>query len=252
MASSLRILIYIGMIAVVFIIGITGTYLIGHYENGFSVPINSVFTAAYFTVITISTIGYGDIVPVTSLARLFVMLLIIVGLGVFLSAITFVSSEFVNSRVSNLTGKLNPFEKRMMKDHVILVGSDSVNLRMAEKLKEKNIRFVLISSNKEIVEQLRAEEGYKAFVAEETDEEALRQFEFGKAKSIIIDMRDKSHMVYAILLIRNLTEKSKIVAIARSQEEERHIRSMGAGIGIISPSEMVSKILTQKIEELKD
>jgi len=247
---SLRIYVYIVLIAIVFLGGIAGTYIIGHYENGFNVPINSVFTASYFTVVTVATVGYGDIVPVTNEARLFVMILVVVGLGVFFSALTLVSSEFVNSRVAHLTGRLNPFEKRLLKNHVILVGSDSVNLRLAEKLKEKNVRFVMISSNSETVEELREVHGFRAFLAEETDADAMKQFEFGKAKSIIIDMRDKSHMVYAILLIRTLAEKSKIVAIAHSREEETHIRSMGAGIGIISPSEMVSNLLTQKIEEL--
>lgn len=249
MVSSLRLFVYISTIIVVFAIGIAGTYLLGHYENGFNVPINSPLEAAYFTVMTLTTVGYGDIVPVTNAARLFDMVLVLTGLGILLSTLTFVSTEFVNSRINTLTGRLNPFEKRLLKNHVVLVGTDSVNMRLSEKLKEKNVRFILLSSNRESVEQLRST-GVRAFFADETNEEQMSMFELGRAKSIIIDMRDKSHMVYAILLVRNLAEKSKIVAIAHSKDEETHIRSMGAGIGIISPSEMVSNILTQKIEEL--
>lgn len=249
MASSLTIFTYIFIILVIFAAGVSGTYILGHYQNGFNVPINSPLTAAYFTVITLFTVGYGDIVPVTSAARIFVIALVITGIGVFLSAVTLVSSELVNARVAHLEGRLNPFEKRLMKDHVILVGSDIINMRLADKLKEKNVRFVMLSSNKETVKQL-SEDGIRAFAVDETDDEEMRKFEFGKAKSIIIDMRDKSRMVYAILLIRTLAEKSKIVTVAHSTEEEKHIRSMNAGVGIISPSEIASNIISQKIEEL--
>ncbi len=247
--ASLRIIIYVALIIIVFVVGTTGTYLLGHYGNGFNIPIKTPLEAAYFTVITVSTVGYGDIVPVSNTARIFVMGMILFGIGLVISAVTLISNEFVTARVANLTGNLNPFEKRLLRNHVVLVGTDAVNMRLSEKLKEKNVKFIMLSSSREGVEQLR-EDGIRAFYADETNEEQMRNFELGRAKSIIIDMRDKAHMVYAILLIRNLAEKSKIVAIAHSKEEENHIRSMHAGIGIISPFEMVSNILSQKIEEL--
>lgn len=249
MVSSLRLFVYATTVLAVFIIGTAGTYFLGHYYGGYNVQINTPLTAAYFAVITMTTVGYGDIIPVSDAARIFTMVMVLSGLGVLLSTLTLVSNEFVNERIANLTGKMNPFEKRILKRHVVLVGTYSVNMRLAEKLKEKNVRFIMISSNKDTVDQLRSE-GIKAFYADETNEEQMKAFELNKAKSIIIDMHDKSHMVYAILLIRNLAEKSKIVVIAHSKDEENHIRTMGAGIGIISPSEMVSNILTQKIEEL--
>lgn len=249
MKSSLRILTYLLLIVVIFVAGTTGTYILGHYYNGFNIRINSVLDAAYFTTITISTVGYGDIVPVTNAARLFVMAIIITGIGVFLSAITFITGEFVNSRAGSAEGKVSAFEKRLFSNHVILVGTDSVNMRLAEKLKAKNERFIVLTSDLETHDHLR-ELGYKAYVVDETNEDDMMKFEFNKAKSVIIDMRNKSNMVYAILVVRGLAEKSKIAAIAHSKDEEVHIRSMGAGVGVLSPSDMVSDILMEKIQEL--
>lgn len=250
MALSQRILVYVSLIAVVFAAGISGTYLIGHYEQGFNVPINSLLTAAYYTTITLSTVGFGDIVPVTNTARIFTIVLIITGIGIFLGALTSATSEIVNTRVEYLAGRINPFEKRLLKNHVILVGMDNINMRLAEKLKEKNIKFIVLSSDVALVKQFRDQKGYRAFVVDETDEKAMSDFEPERAKSIIIDMNDKSRMVYALLIIRNLAENSRIVAIARNHEEEIRIRGMGLGIGVISPAEMASNLLSQKIEEL--
>lgn len=251
MASlKLNIIVYLTLILIVLAGGTMGTYFIGKYYNGFNVPIRTPLEAAYFTVITVTTVGYGDIVPVSNTARIFVMALILSGIGVLISAVTLISNEFVNARVARITGSLNPFEKRMLKNHIVLVGTDSINMSLMVKLKEKNARFIALSSNQEFVAELR-ESGIKAFYVDETNEEQMRSFELSKAKSIIIDMRDKSHMVYAILLIRTLAEKSKIVVIAHSKEEETHMRSMGAGIGILNPFEMASNVLMQKLEELK-
>lgn len=247
--TSRMIAIYIFLIAVVFIGGIAGTYALGHYYSGFNVPIVSPLDAAYFTVITVATVGYGDIVPVTAAARIFVMVLVLVGIGTFLSTITFISSALITARVEDTAGRLNPFDKRLLKNHVILVGGDTVNARLAEKLKEKNARFIMISHNPDVVAQLH-DQGYKAYLADETSEEEMVKFEFNKAKSVIIDMIDKSRMVYAILVVRDLAEKSKIVVIAHNPDEETHIRRMGAGVGVINPAEMVSNILSQKIDEL--
>ena len=250
MALSQKLIVYIFLIAVIFAVGISGTYLIGHYEKGFNVPINSGLTAAYYTTVTLSTVGYGDIVPVTNTARIVTRILIITGIGIFLGALTSITSELVNTRVEYLTGKINSFEKRLLRKHVILVGLDYINVRLAEKLKEKNAKFIVLSSDINLVKQLRDQKGYRAFVVDETDENAMSQFEFKHAKSIIIDMNDKSKMVYALLVIRNIAENSRIVAIARTHEDETRIRGMKLGIGVISPAEMASNLLSQKIEEL--
>jgi voltage-gated potassium channel len=239
---------YIVGIIIVFIFGISGTYVLGHYEHGFNVPINSLLDAAYFTTITLATVGYGDVVPVTNIAKIFVMVLIISGIGVFITSVTVITGEFVNSRMEKYSGRLSGFERRLLKNHVVLIGVDSVNLRLAERLKNKKAKFLIITSDKTMLDHLRST-GYKAYLADETNEDDMKNFELGKAKAIIMDMRDKSRMVYAILLVRNLAKDSRIVTVAHTKEEERNTRSMGVSIGIINPADLASEILAKKLIE---
>ncbi len=249
MRVSDKIIAYILAISFVFAFGISGTYILGHYKNGFNIRINTLLDAAYFTVTTISTVGYGDIVPVTETARLFVIVLVITGLGVFLSAITVLSGDFVNSRIEKFSGGITNIERRFLRNHVVLVGTDTVNSSLAEKLKNRRVSFIIITSDKSTFEELRSH-GYRTFIADETDEEAMKKFELGRAKSIIIDMHDKSRMVYAILVVRNLAKNPRVVTVAHNKEEEKNVRNLSAGIGIINPPSLASDIISKRIAEL--
>lgn len=248
-SSRIKIIAYIIAILVIFSFGISGTYIIGHYGNGFNIRINNLVDAVYFTTITLSTIGYGDIYPVTSIAKIFVMVLIISGLGVFLSAVTVISSEFVNSRVEKISGRIGRFDRLGLRNHVVLVGSDTVNMLLAQKLKSKGTKFIMLTSATDEYDKL-IDLGYRAYLTDATEEEQMKKFEFDKAKSIIVDMHDKSRMIYAILILRNLAAKSKIVTVAHTKEEEKNVRSLTAGVGVINPEDIASDILSRKISEL--
>jgi voltage-gated potassium channel len=247
--ASTIIIAYVTAVIVVFIFGMIGTYVLGHYDHGFNVQIDSLTTAAYFTIITISTVGYGDIVPVTRAARIFVMILIVSGLGVFISSATGISSEIMNRSIERrMRGNTSFLERKLLRNHIVLIGADSVNMRIAEKLKVNKKKFIFITSDKVTSDALRAQ-GYNSYVSDETSEEDMRVFNLNKAQAIIVDMRDKSRIVYNILVVRSLAKDSKIVAIAHTKSEERNLRSLSASIGIINPSAIVSDIITKRLME---
>ncbi|MGC8479362.1 MAG: ion channel [Candidatus Micrarchaeia archaeon] len=248
MRLSGKVFIYLVAIVGVFIFGVVGTYVLGHYGNNFNVKINTPFDAAYFTLITISTVGYGDIVPITTIARLFVMVLIVSGLGVFLSAVTVLSSDLMGDRVEKLSGKITNFERRFLKEHILLIGTDTVNLQIAKKLKADGKKFIIITSDKTVSDKLR-DAGYRSYVADETNESDMSKFELGTARSIIVDMRDKSKMIYLLLIIRNLAKNAKITTIVHSEEEEKNVMSLNSKINVMNPAQIASQIVTKKITE---
>jgi voltage-gated potassium channel len=86
--------------------GTMGGLLLG---PGFSPPIASLQQALYFTVETMSTVGYGDILPKSDDARLFVISLIVLGLSVFATSLTAVAGPLVQSRLSRI---ITPGKKR--------------------------------------------------------------------------------------------------------------------------------------------
>lgn len=241
-----EIVIYATVIILVLAFGIAGTYIIGQH-GGFNVKINTLLDAAYFTIVTMSTVGYGDIYPVSATAKLFVMMLIIVGIGIFFGVIIAISGEFMNDRIAMFTGRVNRFEKRMLNKHVILIGSDTTNMYLAEKLAEKGERFIVITNEPEKADHLKRL-GYTTYVADSTSDVEMNEFEPKKAKAIVIDVKDSSRAIYALLVAKELAGPAKIVVVAPTRDAEHHLRNIAGGKAVIvNPADIAASTISNSI-----
>lgn len=239
-------IIYVVAVLVVVLYGIAGTYYLGQ-NGGFNVPITSLIEAAYFTIATVSTVGYGDIYPVTNEARLFVISLIIIGIGTFFTAAVNLGGEFVNTRVRNLTKRMSLLERRLLNKHIVLIGSGSTNQTLARTLRENGERYVLISSDSAVAEDLKYQ-GYRAYVSDYTSESSMRSFGIDKARAVIIDLRESSRTVYALLVALDLAKKAKIVVVSPTREAEKRMRHLAGGRAtIINPAEIAAHSVAESL-----
>ncbi len=238
---SILLPIYIFAIFVLILTGAAITYGLGHNGGNFNHPITTFFDAIYFTVITISTVGYGDITPITEVSKLFVILLLFIGLGIFASTITFISGEIMNNRLQNLSGRISNTERKFLRKHTILVGYNSTNNIIAKMLKEKAKRFIIVSPDKIVVDQLK-EDGYRAYVTDVTSEIDMKQLNLEKADHIIIDLREDSLTVYVSILIRNLLKDlhTDIDIVVETRDVEKHLKSIGI-TNTINPAAIAAK-----------
>ncbi|WP_192484023.1 MULTISPECIES: NAD-binding protein [Cysteiniphilum] len=123
-----------------FLYGVIGAYLLRDQFNS----IKDWPDAIYFTVVTYSTVGYGDITPITDEARLFVVSMIFIGLGAFAAVLTFIVSAFID-RLQNLFQTFNKGKKHM-KDHVIICGLNDLTHIIINELQQQNKSFLIIDS----------------------------------------------------------------------------------------------------------
>ncbi len=244
-----KILLYSSAIAAVLLYGTIGSLILGQYGN-FNVPIHNSIKALYFTITTISTVGYGDIVPVTNLGRIFTIVLIISGLTIFLSAVTVLSSDFLSERVEKLYSGLSRVEKRHLKNHIILVGYGPANTIIAEKLKLQRRNFIIITSDKLTADSLR-DRSFTAYLADYTQKTEMEKFRFHLASDIILDINESTKAVYVVLVIKKLAQKTNLSVIAYSQDAASHFMDLEVA-HVINPVNIAADMMVEALDKDQD
>jgi voltage-gated potassium channel len=100
---------------------VLGAYALG---SSFKPPIHDFGTALYFAVVTMSTVGYGDIVPQTAQARFYVLSIILLGIAVFATSVSAILVPMMNRRMQRLLSPRKEDMKRV--DHYIIVGDTAL------------------------------------------------------------------------------------------------------------------------------
>ncbi|BCS91138.1 MAG: calcium-gated potassium channel MthK [Candidatus Micrarchaeota archaeon] len=240
----LRTIALLFLIALLVLLGSLGVYIIGHNTDNFNVNINSFITALYFTITTLSTVGYGDIVPVSNIARLYVIFLILVGMGVFLGALSIIANDVINRDIEKITGRISMIEKRFINKHILLIGYDKVNETLINIFNRREL--AIITSDKSEADILQSY-NYNAYVADPTLERDLEMFNIEKAKLIIIDLRDHSKTLYTALIAKKILESKKkeidkLYVVAYSKSLEDNLKAIGIK-NIINPADMAARFI---------
>lgn len=199
--------------------GVLGSYTLG---SGFSPPITNAVDALYFTIVTLSTVGYGDITPHSTDARFFTMSLIVLGLAVFASALTAIAGPLINQRMMSL---LQPGKKPMKRiDHIIVVGDNSLARNAIHALTERGIHVTAVWP-------LRPPEGVEApadlVIGDGADAEVLKNAEVEHARAVLALTEDDSENAFIVLAAKDANPNVRtIVAIsdAHNMGRVRHVR----------------------------
>jgi len=226
-----------GILAIL-VYGTIGSFLLG---NDFHPPIHDLTTAFYYTIVTLSTVGYGDIVPFTPEARWFAISLLVIGLGVFASAI---ASALGPKIFGELQRVFNPKEKAMeLKDHVILVGEGAIARNTAKELKQRNVSFVQIVASES--EAMGAE--HQAIEGDATDDAVLRRVNIQRARMVIAAREDDGENAFIALVAKDLNPNVKLLAVASSALAIKRLKLARADL-VFSPAAVGSRLLADLVE----
>jgi voltage-gated potassium channel len=194
--------------------------------NQFSPPVNGWADSLYFTIATISTNG-TNFVPLTDSARIFVVVLILLGVGTFLSAVVVLFLPLLVRRLEAIASRLERAQMEELAQHIIICGASSEARATADALRERGVRTVLVIDDPNAVELLRSE-GYRVYLGEPSSEDTLREVGIDRAQALVVSQESDAESLLTVITARGLAPGLRIVAAAEAPNSATKLRKAGA------------------------
>ncbi|WP_054252759.1 potassium channel family protein [Neofamilia massiliensis] len=188
----------------------------------------SFIDALYMTVITISTVGFGEVGTTSHLSEIFSVIMIFLGVGIVGYAFTTIVAMFVEGRLGDLwKGKKMNKKISALKDHYIICGSGELADVIVAKFAHENLDFVVITDRERDLEDY-SHENILVIEGHSTEEEILDQAGILKAKGLISALESEVDNIVTVLTARNLNKDIYIIANATSKSGSDKLMKVGA------------------------
>ncbi len=241
-ASTQLIVVVAALLSLLF--GMAGGRKLG---DQFTPPIHGWSEALYFTVTTISTNG-SNYTPLTDPARSFVVILILLGVGTFLSAVVVLFLPFLERRLERIAQRLQRSQMEDISDHVIICGASTTARATAETFREEGVRSVILASDPADVEQFRTE-GYVSQRGDSSSEDDLRAVGIGRARALVAADDSDAENLLTVITARGIDSQLRIVAVASAPNSLSKLRKAGANEAINAFAVAAKLVSTAALEE---
>ncbi|HCR13644.1 potassium channel protein [Solidesulfovibrio sp.] len=188
----------------------------------------SFFDSLYQVIITLSTVGFQEVYPLTRDGRILTMVLIVSGVGTFAYLVGSFTQVLVEGRLQQYLGR-----RRMQKiidslsDHVIICGYGRIGAVVAREILAENVAAVIIENNAEVIHSLD-EQGIPYVQGDATADETLLAAGLMRAKTLVAALTLEAANVYVTLTARQLNPTIRIVARADAQGHTQRLQRAGA------------------------
>lgn len=196
----------------------------------------SLLEALYMTVITVTTVGFGELKDLSAEGRIFTIILIVSSLGAFTYALTLISKQLLEGQITNLIGKYRQKKTKKMKNHVIVVGYGRNGKQTVSELLEHRKNVLVIDNNHELILSL-SRENIPFLEGDATEDETLEEAEIKNASTLVTTLPNDAQNVFIVLTARSLNPRLTIISRASSESAERKLR-MGGVDHIVMPEKV--------------
>ncbi|MEA5593514.1 potassium channel protein [Rivularia sp. UHCC 0363] len=191
--------------------------------------------SAFMTVITLSTVGYGETQPLGRRGRLFTIALILMGV----ITIAYIVNRFTEAVIQGYfqEGIRLRQQRRTMESlssHYIICGFSRTGRQIAQEFEAEGVPFVIIDSEVELVRKTQAEEGYTIYQGDATLDETLVLVGINRAICIVAALPSDAENLYIVLSAKALNPNIRAIARASTEEAVQKLQRGGAD-AVVSP-----------------
>ena len=206
----------------------------------------SVFDSFYMTLITLTTVGHGEVHPLSSRGRVFASVLMLIGVTTVFVSIAILGETLLRLEMSDyFVRKRRDRMLRQISGHYVVCGAGRVGRSVIQELLRSEATVVLIDNR---VERARwaTDKGVITLVGDATKDEVLRQARVETAKGLVAAISSDAENVYVALSAKVLNPQLVIAARASDEQAEEKLRRAGA-ISVLTPYSFIGHRLAQSL-----
>lgn len=209
------------LLVLVLAFGVTGYVIIEGYNF---------FDALYMAVITIATIGYHEVRPLSDTGRAFNIVFIITSFITLTYVLARITQSIANGELTYYFNKKRLMQElEKMHNHVIICGFGRNGQQAAKTLKAHKLDFVVIEKNEEALKHHKHEDPSLTYLAgDATEDEMLMSAGIEKAQAVLVTLPEDADNVFIVLSARSLNPNIHIVSRASSQSATAKLYKAGA------------------------
>lgn len=248
LSTRYKVSLAFGLLMLPVCIGVFGYMLI---ENA------NFLDALFMTITTISTVGYGEVFPLSTSGRVFTIFLIVGNLGIFAYSISLITRFLVEGdffkqiRIIRMKDRIKKLE-----NHVIVCGFGRNGQSACDMLKKHQVPYVILESKKELLEMYLNKEHFYYLNEDATKDESLLDAGIERARGLITTLPNDADNVFVTLTARGLNTKLTLISRASNGSSFTKLKRAGAD-NVIMPdriggAHMASLIVRPDVNEFVD
>ncbi len=188
----------------------------------------------YMTVITVSTVGFGEIHELSGAGRILTILLIFIGVGLMAYCLTRLVELLFQRSLSNVLGRRTMMKKiEKLTQHTIICGYGRTGARVVLELQAAGKSFVVIEENEDIIKRLN-EQNIPHIAGDSTEEETLNAANIGQADSLVAALDSDPENLFLTLTASGLSDHLRVIVRVHNPDNTRKFKKAGAS-RVVSP-----------------
>ena len=205
-------------------VGSIGFYVIGGDQWSW-------IDSLYMTIITLSTVGYGEVHTLTGAGKIWSILIIIFGVSGIGALIRTLNEEFIQLELFRKNTMKNTISK--LKNHYVICGYGRMGAVIAKELQEKNLEFVIIENNEQKVEIIRSK-GLFCVNGDATSEETLQDARVDQAVGVAVVLDTDQDNLFVTMSMK--TTNPDLFILSRCAKEDNQSKLIRAGANkVVNP-----------------